>query len=194
MPTSVAEQTPFMNYFKKRFGSYMLPEMIKSKEWFRQVAASVARFRMPTAALRNRLEGQSPVGRMIFFQYDPKLKAKLPYYDTMPLVMVLGQGPGYFLGLNMHYLPPDRRAQLLDYFLKFTTNTERGTVTAHSISTLNYQALKALASDRLIKPTIKKYLLTHILTEPVIVNPVEWDIVIFLPTARWVGPPQGVSV
>ena len=187
-------KTPFMDYFRKRWGAYAIKDQLNSKKWFQDLARRITRFSMPNRALKNTLNGGSPIGKMIFFHYDPKLKDKLPYYDTMPLVMVLGVGPNYMLGLNLHYLPPDKRAQLMDFFVKNATANSGGELNSQSASTLDYRAIRAIASDRLIKPTIKKYLHDHFVTAPVVVNPVEWEIVMFLPTARWVGQPQGVTV
>ena len=39
------------------------------------------------------------------FVYDPKTKAKLPFYDTFPLVLPIDTFRGGFIGLNFHYLP-----------------------------------------------------------------------------------------
>ena len=38
--------------------------------------------------------------RLNMFFYDPKLKKKLPYYDTFPLVLPLENYSDGFLGLN----------------------------------------------------------------------------------------------
>jgi hypothetical protein len=41
------------------------------------------------------------VGSMQMFFYDPKTKETLPYYDTFPLVVVVGPAEGGFYGLNL---------------------------------------------------------------------------------------------
>lgn len=192
MPVKVSK-TPFFDYLRNRYGTQASTEKRESINWLRKMAQAVTRMRMPQAALNNRLGDSSPVGKMIMFNYDPKLKDKLPYYDTFPLVMVLAVGPKHMLGLNFHYLTPERRARLLDFFYhNAIKNSKDGIISPNSVSTLTYSDIKALASDRLIKPTIKKYLYDHMVTKPVVVNPEEWPVVIFLPTARWVGPAQGV--
>lgn len=44
------------------------------------------------------------IGKMYFFQYDPKLKNKLPYYDRYPLIFCVRPLKDGFHGLNLHYL------------------------------------------------------------------------------------------
>ena len=52
-------------------------------------------------------------GKMYFFHYSPKLKDKLPYYDSFPLVIIIEMYGDGFLGLNLHYLPLKMRMNLL---------------------------------------------------------------------------------
>ena len=40
-------------------------------------------------------------GRLNMFIYDPKLKKKLPYYDTFPLVLPLENYNDGFLGIKL---------------------------------------------------------------------------------------------
>ena len=77
------------------------------------------------------------------FIYDPKLKNKLPYYDTFPLVLPIERYGDGFLGINFHYLPYALRARLLS---RLDPNA-------------NYSALKNV---RLVKPTLKRYLNSNV--------------------------------
>src|SRR5215475_9334221 len=54
------------------------------------------------------------IGRMILFQYDPKLKDKLPFWDEFPLGFPIDIYNNGYLMLNMHYLPLPQRARLMD--------------------------------------------------------------------------------
>ena len=56
-------------------------------------------------------------GKMYLFMYNPKMAAKLSYYDEFPLVLPFNVIKGGFLGLNLHYLPPLLRMKLLDELL-----------------------------------------------------------------------------
>ena len=61
------------------------------------------------------------MGKMYLFNYDPKHKQTLPYYDTYPLTIPIERYNDGFLGLNLHYLPPKIRLTLLERLLELTT-------------------------------------------------------------------------
>ena len=90
-----------------------------------------------------KITGRVNFGALNMFIYDPKLKNKLPYYDTFPLVLPLERYRDGFLGINFHYLPYALRARLLS---RLDPNA-------------NYSALKNV---RLVKPTLKRYLNTNV--------------------------------
>ena len=87
-----------------------------------------------------KITGRVNFGALNMFIYDPKLKNKLPYYDTFPLVMYLKPAEGGFYGLNFHYLPYALRARLLD------------------AAGQDKLSVSAVENSRLTKPTIKRYL------------------------------------
>ena len=90
-----------------------------------------------------KITGRVNFGALNMFIYDPKLKNKLPYYDTFPLVLPLERYGDGFLGINLHYLPYALRARLLS---RLDPNA-------------NYSALKNV---RLVKPTLKRYLNSNV--------------------------------
>ena len=90
-----------------------------------------------------KITGRVNFGALNMFIYDPKLKNKLPYYDTFPLVLPIEKYRDGFLGINFHYLPYALRAQLLS---RLDPNA-------------NYSALKNV---RLVKPTLKRYLNSNV--------------------------------
>lgn len=123
-------------------------------------------------------------GEMYTFEYDPKLKGKLPYYDMFPLIFPINKAKGGFLGINFHYLPPTMRAQLMDALYTITNNKSYDESTRLKIS---YDVLNRASKFRFFKPAIKHYLTTNVRSRLVYINPAEWDIALFLPTARFVG-------
>ena len=90
-----------------------------------------------------KITGRVSFGALNMFIYDPKLKNKLPYYDTFPLVLPLESYRDGFLGINFHYLPYALRARLL----------------SRLDPDANYSALKNV---RLVKPTLKRYLNSNV--------------------------------
>jgi len=107
--------------------------------------------------------------RLHFFRYDPKTKAKLPYYDLFPLVMPIDTAKGGFLGINFHYLPIPARMKLLEALDKRNF-------------TGDYSKLKNL---RYIKPTIKHYLRSQFVSGFLDLDEEDYAPAIFMPVAQW---------
>jgi hypothetical protein len=122
------------------------------------------------------------IGSMMLFQYDPKFKRKLPYYDTFPLVFPIEPRDNGFLGLNMHYLPLRQRAMLMDALYTLRTDSRYDENTALKLS---YQILKRSARYKLFKPCVKHYLSSNIKSRRIKIDPVEWDMALFMPLQRF---------
>lgn len=120
------------------------------------------------------------VGSMYMFFYDPKHKETLPYYDTFPLVVVIGPAEGGFLGLNLHYLPPILRAKMLDGLMEITSDKKFNNSTKFKMS---YDLLKRASTLKYYKPCVKHYLNEHVKSQFALVPSTEWEIATFLPTA-----------
>jgi hypothetical protein len=129
---------------------------------------------------RKRVAGNM-IGKMMQFYYDPKLKAKLPYYDTFPLIFPISVEKDRLLGLNMHYIPPNARAILMGhlYSLLEDESDEEKRIG------LSYEILKSASKYRLFKPCIKTYLYSHVRSRYLFIPPKEWDAALMLPTARF---------
>jgi hypothetical protein len=163
----------------------------KAREWYRNQAKTVSKGRVAPEKLvremgtdRYKAAGRFRIGDMYMFSYDPKNKETLPYYDMFPLIFPIGRAKGGFLGLNMHYLPPILRAKLMDALYDTISNDKYDENTRLR---LNYGTLAAAQKFKEFKPCIKHYLFQHVRTKLVYVNPTEWDVALFLPTARFSG-------
>jgi hypothetical protein len=124
------------------------------------------------------------IGKMIMYYYDPKLKDKLPYYDRFPLVIPLEIYKDGFLGLNLHYLPPEYRARLMDS-LYASVYPKKNTITDSKKIAITYRLLAQVSRNRLFEPCVKRYLYTHLRSRLFVVPPEDWDVAIFLPTQRF---------
>lgn len=51
---------------------------------------------------------------------------------------------------------------------------------------VTYPMLSGIASSKLWKPTVKRYLYTQVRTPFSTIHPSDWQISVFLPTAKWV--------
>lgn len=120
------------------------------------------------------------IGEVFLYHYDPKWKAKLPYYDTFPLVIPIEFYDNGFLGLNLHYLPMNMRMSFLNRLIRLAAvapGTERVRMQ------ISYSILKD--SKRLINyiPCVKRYLVDHIRGRMLKIQSHEWVIAYNLPIA-----------
>ena len=174
------------NLFQKleleAFRAGVNPRTKESREWFRKRVAGLKRINreslMREGAIKRR--NSQIVGSMCMFFYDPKTKDTLPYYDTFPLVVVVGPAEGGFYGLNLHYLPPLLRAKMLDRLLDYTNNKSYDDTTRFK---LKYSLLSSVATLSHYKPCFKHYLNTQVKSQFGIVEAPEWEIATFMPTA-----------
>lgn len=149
----------------------------QARDWFRNKArgTNVNATRMLSGP--NMTSGIEP-GQMYLFNYDPKYKQELPYYDNFPLVFPIDTVSGGFLGLNMHYLPLRQRAVLMDSLYDLVTDQRYDDKTRIRLS---YSVLKGASKFKGFKPTIKKYLNRQVQSRFLKIESVEWDIALFLP-------------
>jgi hypothetical protein len=151
----------------------------KSTQWYRD---KIKEFGKPGAMdlIRDGKRNNKPFfGRLNMFFYDPKLKAKLPYYDTFPLVLPLEPYSDGFLGINFHYLPMALRLQLLDRVVDYSNNTKFDESTKLAV---DYSKLKKLS---IIKPTLKRYLAGRVKTQFRRIDADEFTVAALLPVARF---------
>lgn len=157
----------------------------EARNWYRDTAQTYRRVNETSQIIRGsneRLTSRMMPGNMYMYYYDPKHKETLPYYDRFPLVFPIKKVEGGFLGINMHYLPLQYRAKLMDGLYDTVTNERYDETTRLRIS---YQLLDSAAKFRYFKPAIKHYLTDHLKSRFIYVYPSEWDIALFLPLERF---------
>lgn len=154
----------------------------ESREWFRLKSAQLKNINRSQLMKEEpiQLKNRGVIGNMYMFYYDPKHKDTLPYYDTFPLVIVIGPAEGGFLGLNLHYLPPVLRAKFLDSLLDVTNNKIYNETTKFNVT---YNMLQRAGKMKYFKPCIKHYLNSQVRSRFAMVESPEWEIATFLPTA-----------
>ena len=154
-----------------------------AREWYRAKArGTVVSPESLIEEEKARYRNTITIGKMYLFQYDPKHKATLPYYDTFPVIFPVDLAEGGFYGLNLHYLPIKLRAQLMNALYQLSSNTKYDDKTKLQIS---YKILKAASKYSLFKPTFKHYLTDHVRSRFIEITSSEWDIAAFLPVQRF---------
>ncbi len=159
----------------------------KARDWYRDQAKKYGRVKENDffgSNQRERMTTQPLIGGMYMYLYDAKTKAKLPYYDRMPLIFPFKKVKGGFYGLNLHYLPLPLRAKLMDALYETANNKSYDETTRLRIS---YKILDSASRFEGFKPCLKRYLTKQVQSKFMYVYPSEWDIALFLPTERFVG-------
>tara|TARA_Y100000816_G_scaffold147318_1_gene104543 strand:- start:630 stop:1187 length:558 start_codon:yes stop_codon:yes gene_type:complete len=151
----------------------------QSVAWFRN---KIKEFGTPTSSdlIRDGKRTSVPTfGLLNMFVYSPKLKDKLPYYDTFPLVLPIETYSNGFLGINLHYLSVPMRIRLLDRLTDFANNKQFDETTTIQA---NYRALKNVD---LIKPCLKRYLAGYVKSKFRKVEADEFIVATLLPVQRF---------
>jgi hypothetical protein len=152
-------------------------------QWFSSKAKDAQSQRRAIFATEERARSVITPGKMIFFKYQPKGEATLKYFDRYPLVLPIKRYGNGFLGLNIHYLdyPVDNgnTPRLLKKLHEFATNNQLDSTTKVRLS---YNMLKqSIKTMKLAKPTIKRYLLSHVRSRFIEVHANEWEMAAALP-------------
>jgi hypothetical protein len=124
----------------------------------------------PSDWFKNKLKSTSggtfTPGKLYLFRYDPKWKHILPIYDKLPLSLVVSMKPGGFLGINIHYLDPDSRIEFFN-MLRSMMQVQNGVIKQISVDS-------SILDIPLIKPCIKRYLYSHIMSRMIPIEDDEW--------------------
>ena len=106
-------------------------------------------------------------GNIYLFGYLPKMKSELPYWDALPMIMLLDRGGGSILGINLHYIPWINRMQ----FVKRVMAVGRR---------IRYEDIKKAWNSAKIPGafaylSIRRYLLPHIKTNIKVFGKDNWE-------------------
>ncbi len=132
---------------------------------------------------REMLRGRTIIGRFYFFQYDPKTKDKLKYYDKFPIAIPIEMYDNGFLGLNFHYVYPLVRLQLLTKLMQYASNRKMDERTRLRLS---YPIIKNVGGLYKATPCIKRYLWDHVRSRFLEIQAPDWKIALSLPVQQFV--------
>jgi len=112
-------------------------------------------------------------GHMYMYFYDAKLKDQLPYWDKFPVVVPIEIYETGFLGINFHYIPPRRRAELLSGLFRYFDED------GDSID-MTYRLLRKISKLKWAKPCLKQYLYNYIDGYISEIEPEYWEAIVML--------------
>jgi len=162
----------------------------KSREWFRTKSETINKTSLsPLNTINDRkhvtgIRSIREIGSLYLFNYNPKTKQTLNYYDTFPIVFPFNITKSGFLGLNLHYLPPTYRAILMDnlYILSNSNDYKKDTT---RLQKMTYSYLNSQRNFRFFAPCVKTYLNSQIRSKIAFIPPSEWELALFLPLQRF---------
>lgn len=135
------------------------------------------RGRRDDSGVRTVYHAKPEVGQMYMYRYDPKWKQKLPFWDVFPLTIPIHYYRNGFLGLNLHYVPPRARKELLDALTNYAIGENY-----RRRFRISYLILRSSIRNSLIAPCVKRYLYSHVRTRFQLVHHTEWHYAVRLPT------------
>jgi hypothetical protein len=180
------QESVFQKISRNKPVNILLKQVKIARQWFRDQAMAITKvqpnqmFKGTSKKLVGHINYDS-IGSMYFYNYDPKTKDKLPYYDMYPMIFVLDVYPDGWLGINLHYLPPYYRAKLMDALYSITMIQDEKQQLAAS-----YQLLKGASRFKYFRPCLKRYLVGHVKSKILYIEPKEWDMALMLPLQKFV--------
>lgn len=186
----------------KRSGS-----MVGAANWFIEKIESSQMIlpdsnELTMSLLKNRQRASSRVflemnGRMFAFLYLPKTRSELAYYDVTPLIITLPRDPveqkknNNILGINLHYIEPEIRAELLNKLLRISHRHfgERPPPKGVGYFNLEYEMLKMIKFVQGL-PCVRSYDPMRILGKPVLIPSNEWGNAVALPFENFIKKRQ----
>ena len=168
----------------------------ESRDWYRRKAQLAREFKASppkkfiqmgsqNKRLKTTLKQKQMLGKLYMFEYEAKPVE--PFYDAFPVVFPFELREDGFLGMNLHYLPYNYRAFLMDNLYSLVNNEEADQTTRLQLANNGYNILNKSAKYRYFKPCIKRYLYENVKSRYMEIPADEWEIALFLPLERFVG-------
>ena len=167
----------------------------QAMSWFRDVVRKTRAAAFPASTGRAELTGdrnvgvtnRPTIGGMYLFQYDAKWKDVLPYWDVWPLIFPFDFAKNGFYGINLHYLPPNARIDLMLRLIK--AQGKSGNLTDNYKLRLSYDIITNYPPA---KPCIKRYLFSHVQGKGIYgIKGEDWSYAAALPLQRFRGASAG---
>lgn len=161
----------------------------KSMNWFRnRITKNYSNVR--TARMfrdRSMWKSGMTLGKMYFYEYDALHKEDLPIWDRYPLIIPFNaykskEGKEIVLGINFHYLPPALRMLAFRALLKYKNKDRFIKSTKLDFS---WKVIMALAQSKYFEHAVHAYRMDHVRSKFVEIPAQSWEMVLFLPLARF---------
>ncbi len=164
--------------------------------WFRDIVKKTKDI-IPGAYGRKELTGDRNVGavstpeigKMYLFHYDAKYKNILPYWDRWPLIFPFDETDNGFYGINLHYLPIDKRINLMTALIEAQGKDHGNLDDNYKLQGLSYTIIKGFTPA---KKCIKRYITAtdegvYVKSPFYTISGQDWSYAAALPLQKFVG-------
>jgi hypothetical protein len=183
VPPKDPKHLTFFEKIRIKLYRYGMKSLTKgARNWMEDEVFSLKRVNRKNLLQEGDTVATAMIGKMFMYFYDAKTKKDLPYWDKFPLVFPIEIYKDGWLGLNLHYLPIPLRMRLFDKLLQFANDKSLDKITKLRLS---YGLLKSIARYPEVRPCIKRYLSTHVRSSLLRVEPINWEIALFLPVEQF---------
>ena len=184
IPPKDPKNPTFFEKIRLKMRRYGMKSLTRgSRNWLTDTVNKVRRSPNRQALVKSgQTVAEAIVGKMFMYFYDAKTKDTLPYWDKFPLIFVIDLTEDGWYGLNLHYLPLPLRVKLFDKLLQFADDKSLDKITKLRLS---YGLIKNFSQFPEVKPTIKRYLSSHVKSEMLVVEPADWEVALFLPVEQF---------
>jgi len=130
---------------------------------------------------QSRLSG-SDIGYMFYFQYNAKHDKEypiLPYWDRYPLIFPFEPASGGFYGINLHYLNPKYRLNLMEALKKLSGDANLDEDYRLKLS------WQIISNYKPARKCVKRYLNSHAKSVFYKIGGNDWPYAVGLPIQSW---------
>jgi hypothetical protein len=161
-------------------------QSLDASNWFKDQVDDIQKGKTPPPRDPNNIFkkfSMPQIGGMYLYLYDPKTKDTLPFWDMYPLVLPVEMYVDGFLGINLHYLPPLARVNLLGALVDITDANKYNETKRLNIS---YELLSRYSNQlKGANGCLKRYLFAQVRSSFHNVDPLDWQKAALLPLQRW---------
>lgn len=155
-------------------------------KWINEKAMDLTAGHVQKTLLNSDRGGNSIVGNLYFFKYEPKLKQTLDVYDKYPMAFPIKIYRDGFLGVNMHYLPVGERKLFVKNVNEFKSTLsksgERSKVNAEYITLLE----QSKRIYKIMPEAVHRYLNGYTRSRFIKILPEEYDKAVQLKIDEWI--------
>ncbi|CAL9991416.1 DNA end protector [Vibrio phage D479] len=158
----------------------MKPGDAKSQEWFKRTYGQLKRKKFKPEDMK--------IGGLYFYKYKPETEGT---WDFAPLMLNLGphktrNGHTIMLGLNLHYIPANKRAKILISLSDLMVLGSRQRLLSQSrMAKLTWEIVKKELGINIAKLLIHSYRLDRFQSAPEEIHPADFASVIRMPLQKF---------